>query len=212
MTDEVKITGTSGQDGTYEIVEFKPSPEAAAAADAALGEMKDRSFSARNAQLGKMINCYVCGERHRSTAQVTYREHRDENGKKTVTLEFLKGPCEANFVHLWVDEDLETGELSIQKAIVPLPGQKGTVKAIVGAAFVAKKRKKRHPNQTGLQIVQITRELMKFVNKENFTNEQSQMLEARRMAVNTLRNRREKEAKRIRKQQKNSRRINRGNR
>lgn len=194
--------------------EFKTSPEVVAAADAALGDIKDRSFSGRHAELGKMINCPVCKRRHRAVDAV-YREHFDESGKKTVTVLSLASGCKQVFKQMWVDEDLDTGELSIQYATVPLPGQgkKGRQlgpKSIVGAAYFAKKRKNRHPNQTGLQIVEITRRLMQYVNKEHFTNEQSQMLEAKRMAINTLRNRREVEAKRIRRQQRVSRQINRG--
>lgn len=225
MTDEVKITGSGENDGTYEILsrqvfdgekkvteveepKFKISPEVVAAADAALGSIKERSFSGRHAELGKMINCCVCNRRHRTTDAV-YREHFDENGKKTVTLLPVVSGCKQVFKQMWVDEDLDTGELSIQYATVPLPGQKGTPKAIVGAAYFAKKRKNRHPNQTGLQIVEITRRLMQYVNKKLFMTEQAQMLEAKRMAINTLHNRREAEAKRIRRQQRESRRINR---
>lgn len=189
-------------------IEFVASPEAIAAANAALGSIEDRSFSGRHPELGKMINCQVCHRRHR-VVDVTYREHTDENGKKVVTLLPLVRDCKQVFKQMWVDEDLETNELSIQYAKVPLPGQKGTPKAIVGAAFFAKKRKNRHPNSTGLQIVEITRQLMPYVNKERFTTEQAQMLEAKRMAINTIRNRRETEAKRIRRQQRESRRINR---
>lgn len=211
MMGEIKLSGFSNPEnnGTFEIEpEFKTSPEVIAAADAALGGIADRSFSGRHAELGKMINCKVCNRRHRAVDSV-YREHFDKNGKKTVSILPLLRNCKQVFKQLWVDEDLDTGELTIQYATVPLPGQKGTPKAIVGAQFFAKKRKNRHPNQTGLQIVEITRQLMKYVNKERFTTEQAQMLEAKRMAINTLRNRREVEAKRIRKQQKESRRINR---
>lgn len=196
------------QQPVNEAPEFKASPEVIAAAEAALDDIKDRSFSGRHADLGKMINCRVCNRRHRAVDAV-YREHFDENGKKTVTLLPVVSGCKQVFKQMWVDEDLDTGELSIQYATVPLPGQKGTPKAIVGAAYFAKKRKNRRPNQTGLQIVEITRQLMQHVNKELFTTEQAQMLEAKRMAINTLRNRHEVEAKRIRKQQRESRRINR---
>jgi hypothetical protein len=188
--------------------EFKASPEALAAAASALESIANRSFSGRNSEFGKMINCLVCNRRHRKVDAV-YREHFDKNGKKTMTLLPLVRDCKQVFKQMWVDEDLETGELSIQYATVPLPGQKGTPKAVLGAAFFAKKRKNRRPNQAGLQIVEITRQLMPYVNKERFTTESAQMLEARRMAVNTLNNRHEAKAKRIRKQQRESRRINR---
>lgn len=215
MTDEQKYEPIeiSHLENVITDPEFKTSPDVIAAADAALGDIKDRSFSGRHADLGKMINCQVCRRRHR-TVDAVYREHFDENGKKTVTLLPVVSGCQQVFKQMWVDEDLDTGELSIQYATVPLPGQgkKGKQpgpKAIVGAAFFAKKRRNRHPNQTGLQIVEITRQLIPYVNKERFTTEQAQMLEAKRMAINTLRNRREVVAKRIRRQQRASRRTNR---
>ncbi|HXQ37224.1 MAG TPA: hypothetical protein VN843_24655 [Anaerolineales bacterium] len=204
MTDEQNQPNVTDASGT----EFKASPEALAAAASALESITNRSFSGRNSELGKMVNCRVCNRRHRKV-DVVYREHFDENGKKTVTLLPLVRDCKQVFKQMWVDEDLETGELSIQYATVPLPGQKGTPKAILGATFFAKKRKKRRPSPVGLHLVEITRQLMPYVNKERFTTEEAQMLEARRMAVNTLRNRNEAEAKRIRRQQRESRRINR---
>jgi hypothetical protein len=231
MTDETTITNpdfdptlppnagdiVAVNDNEYVIedVEFKSSPEAQAAAAEALEVIADRSFSGRNAVLGKMINCQVCLRRHRRN-DVAYREHYDKEGNKTVTLEPLIADCKQQFKQLWVDEDLETGELSIQYAMVPLPGQghptkgfKNPARPIVGAAQFAKKRKKRHPNKTGLQIIELTRQIFPFVISENFKEEAGRMLEARRLAVNTLRNRRERESKRIRQQQRESRRINR---
>src|SRR6266478_8922059 len=83
-------------------MEFKASPEALAAADEALGDIKDRSFSGRNAELGKMINCQVCQRRHRRTDAV-YREHFDKDGNRTVTIEPLVTKCEQKFKQMWVD-------------------------------------------------------------------------------------------------------------
>lgn len=194
------------------------SAEALAAAEAALGTIKERTFAGRNLSFGKMVNCQFCGQRHR-TVDVTYREHFDAQGKKTVTVIPVRvEKCQQNFRQMWVDEDLDTGELSIQYATVPTPqqieraakmGVKLGAKPILGAAMFAKKRRNRHPNKTGLQVVEVTRQLMQYVNPERFTEDQSKMLEARRMAVNTLRNRRERAAKRVRQQQRESRRINR---
>jgi len=101
-------------------LEFKPSPEALAAAADAIESIHGRSFSARNPTLGKMINCQVCRRRHRRT-DVAFREHFDENGNKTVTLEPLISNCKQVFKILWIDEDLETGKLETQFATVPLP-------------------------------------------------------------------------------------------
>lgn len=196
-------------DGTIEDIEFKASEEALAAADAALVDIASRSFSGRNAGLGKMINCPVCHRRHRRT-DVAPREHIDENGKKTVTLETLITECKQQFKQMWVDEDLETGELSIQYAQVPLPGQKGTPKGIVGARYFAKKRKHRHPSKTGLQILELTRRIFPTINRERFSADDAAMLEARRIAINSLRKKRRGQAAVSRRQQKLSRKVNRG--
>lgn len=189
-------------------MEFKASPEALAAAEEALGDIKDRSFSGRNAGLGKMINCLVCSRRHRRTDAV-YREHVDKSGVKTVTLEPLITKCEQKFKQLWVDENLETGELSIQYATVPLPGQKAGPRAIIGAQYFAKKRKMPPLNAIQNQVVELTRVLFDTVNKERFPEEAGRVLEAKRQAIATIRNRREVVAKRIRKEQDRSRKINR---
>lgn len=189
-------------------MEFKASPEAAAAADAVLADIKLRTFSGRNAELGKMINCLVCNRRHRRS-DVVYREHFDANGNKTVTLEALSTECKQKFKQMWVDEDLDTGDLTIQYATVPLPGQNGTPKAILGARHFAKKRKQQRPNATGNQVVQLTRVLFETVNKKRFPEEAGRMLQAKQQAINTIRNRREVIAKRIRRQQDASRKINR---
>lgn len=166
-------------------MEFRSSPEALAAAEEAISDIKSRSFSGRHPELGKMIKCQVCKLRHR--------------GKQ----------CEQIFKQLWVDEDLETGELSIQYATVPLPGQNATPRAILGAQHFAKKRMKQRPNATGNQVVELTRILIETVNKERFPEFAGRLLEAKRQAINTINNRRERIAKRIRREQRESRRINR---
>lgn len=168
--------------------QLKPGDEitkaVAEVAEAAIADIRSRSFFERNPHLAKMINCCVCDRRHR-------------------------GPqCKPVYKQMWVDEDVETGELSIQYAVVPLPGQKPTVRCVAGAKAVNKKRKNRHPNRFGLRLVEITRQLEPTVNKERFTTDASRMIEARRQAVNTISNIDERRAKKVRKQQKLSRRIN----
>jgi hypothetical protein len=168
-------------------MEFKVSPEAASVADAAIADMKSRSFSARNPELGKMFSCPVCDSRHRKNLK-----------------------CGQKFKQMWVDEDIETGKLEIQYATVPLPGQNATPKSIVGAQYFAKKRKSPRPNHTGLQVVELTRKIFARINPERFPEEAGRMLEAKRIAVNTVRNKREAAAKKKRRQQRESRRTNRG--
>jgi hypothetical protein len=129
LSEEQNIQDAEGTD-------FKATIEAIQAADAALAAIRARSFSERHPELGKMVNCQVCDLRHRASQK-----------------------CEQKFKQLWIDEDLETGELSIQYAIVPLPGQKGTPKSIVGAAHFAKKRRNPHPSRRKLQFIRLVRKL-----------------------------------------------------
>lgn len=201
---------------------FQASPEAVAAAEAAIGEFKDRSFAGRNAELGKMVNCPVCHRRHRRT-DVAIREHYDGNGKLPKTIEPLITECKQEFKQLWVEqeigEDGEEGPLSIQYATVPIPGQGRQIdgktvfaneaRPIVGAAHFNKKRKSPRPNHTGLDVVFHTRRLFALINPETYPAEAERMLAAKRVAVNTVRNKRERTAAKKRKQQKLSRRINR---
>lgn len=138
-------------------IKFVASPEAQAAADKALGDIRDRSFSGRNPELGKMINCQVCDRRHRAVIK-----------------------CKQVFKQLWVDEDVETGELTIQYATVPLPGQNPGPKAIIGAAFFAKKRKNPHPSRRKLQYIRLVRKLT----PDEYTQED--LKDAREMAAELL--------------------------
>jgi hypothetical protein len=87
-----------------------------------LAEIRRRSFSGRHPELGKMIKCQVCGRRHR------------ENERK----------CEQQFVQLWVDEDMETGEKTIGYATLPPEGMKFTKRMKDGAATFKGKRLKPH--------------------------------------------------------------------
>ena len=140
-----------------EVFDFKATVEAILAADAALAAIRLRSFSERHPELGKMINCAVCRSRHRSSQK-----------------------CEQKFKQLWIDEDVETGEFSIQYAIVPLPGQNGTPKSIVGAAYFAKKRKNPHPSRRKLQFIALVRKLI----PDEYTQED--LKDARELAAEIL--------------------------
>lgn len=174
-----------------EIVEVKypVSPEALAAAESALKEIKGKSFSGRHPELGKMIKCAVCNRRH--------REHERK--------------CEQTFKELWVDEDLETGELSVVYATVPLHGQKpkNPVRAIFGAAGIKGKRKRKRPSVHQRQGIEMTRAL--FPAFEGITpDEEKQMHMARKLAQVVLKIFYRTKANRRTAQQELSRRINRG--
>ena len=91
-----------------------------------LAEIRNRSWSGRHPEFGKMIKCPVCGRRHRDSIK-----------------------CEQQFVQLWVDEDMETGEKTIGYATLPPEGLKATPKMLFGAAAFKGKRRiphgKNHP-------------------------------------------------------------------
>lgn len=62
---------------TEEIIQPQPTPEGQAAVAGALQAIKDRSFSGRHPELGKMINCHVCHDRHRQNernCQIVYHK------------------------------------------------------------------------------------------------------------------------------------------
>lgn len=168
--------------------EFKSvSPEAAAAVKKALKGIHDRPFSGRHPELGKMLNCKVCGQRHRSSMI-----------------------CLQKFEVLAEDEDLETGEKTVIYATaIPADG-KATPKQVVGAAVFAKKRQLRRPNPSDLQIVEITR---RIYNQDDFDPDKPEdvafMQECRLEAVREIRKKRELRAKAYRKMQKASRKKNR---
>jgi hypothetical protein len=54
MTDETNLVA-------------RPTEEGQAAAQEALAAIRQRSFSGRNPELGKMVKCQVCGRRHRAS-------------------------------------------------------------------------------------------------------------------------------------------------
>lgn len=76
-----------------EVVE-KPTPEGVAAAEKTLKQLRQRSFSERHPELGKMINCQVCQLRHRTgerNCQQTFAKRWivDNDGKKVYISELL---------------------------------------------------------------------------------------------------------------------------
>lgn len=87
------------------------------AAEIALAEIRDRSFSGRHPELGRMVNCQFCGLRHREN------ERRCEQVFTTVV---SRGP----------DEKIVLERRAPQ-----------TRKGVLGAAMFAKKRHRSHSNR-----------------------------------------------------------------
>ena len=177
------------EDGVVEEIVYPQSPEAIAAAEAATKEIQGRSFSGRHPELGKMINCQVCGERHR-------KEERK---------------CVQKFKELWIDEDLETGELTKVVATVPLHNQspRNPLKTIFGAAQYKGKRKRHRPTVKERRLVEMTRTLYPAF-EGIASEEQKQMEMARKLARVVLKQLYRIKANRRNAQQQLSRKINRG--
>ncbi len=163
-----------------------PTPELLEAARKALLEIRKRPFSGRHPELGKMVNCQVCAMRHR----VGERE------------------CTQKFAELYTEEDIETGEKTVVYATVPLPGQRRTVKSVLGAKMFSGKRRQARPNALQLRVVQLTRDF--FPAFQGVVEEKKQIAAAKKLAIFVVRHEQEQLAKKLRRQQQQSRRINRG--
>jgi hypothetical protein len=91
-------------------------------------EREIKSFSDRNPELGKMINCYVCGNRHRAARVCVpvYAKHKTETAQA------------------------EDG------SIVPAPimAAQNTRKGFYGAQKFKRQQILRHRNQWGLQVLE----------------------------------------------------------
>lgn len=148
-------------------VEFespKPTAGGLVASVLALEEIKNRSFSNRHLELGKMIKCPICLRRHRTIEQL--RTPNAEGKDKNIVGHYT---CVQQFKELWVEEDLETGEkttvyaTAVQPKGVEVKGQisaeQPTMKQIVGATAFKTKRLNPHPNKRNLQYVELVRAL-----------------------------------------------------
>jgi hypothetical protein len=114
-----------------------------------------------------MIKCPVCRLRHRDSIK-----------------------CSQKFAELWIEEDLETGELktvyrvAAQDKGIEVPGQisaqQPTRNQIIGRAAFKGKRQKAHLSKRMLQFIQLVHSLV----PDEFTKEELQI--ARKKAVRML--------------------------
>jgi hypothetical protein len=157
----------------------------------ARAEMKARPYSGRNPQYGKMINCGICGRRHRQLQVV--KAHPAFGGTQTFTCVqvFHKGR-----------------EGSATEGVELIASQK-TLKGIFGAQAFAKKRLHPHPSKRKLQLVERTQKLF-YENEPYFTDAKLNMQESRDMAQRELKGERRKARRPLRRTQDVSRRINAG--
>src|SRR6266403_670506 len=103
-----------------QLTESAPTPTETGqeAAAKALAEIRDRSFSGRHPELGRMINCQFCSLRH--------RENERKCGQKFATNE----------------EGVEYGKLAPPEGLTGL-----TARQVLGAQRFAKKRIHPHSNR-----------------------------------------------------------------
>jgi len=183
--------------------EFITAPGLQEAIDAALAQIEGRSFSARRPELGKMVNCQVCGLRHR----VNERKCEQVFTYRVGDFEYFR-------------ED-ENGVLVPDLRTAVHPDEKPTKKQVVGAAAFAKKRFHPHPSKVKLQFIERTRlvfETLGFAlergekqTPDEFNTEfQKNLQRARVVAARQIRKEREFADREVRRRQDQSRRINRG--
>lgn len=134
---------------------------------AALQEIKTRSFSGRNPQYGKMINCH-CGHRHREFDAYTKYIVDLDTGIRTKETVVLRPACEQKFA-----KDPEGNERNLARMTQ-------TKNTVLGARMFKGKRIKPHLNKRKLRFVEIVRNLL----PDEYTQED--MEQARRTAARQL--------------------------
>jgi hypothetical protein len=170
--------------------------DAQKAINAALFEIEDRPFSGRHPELGKMVNCRVCGIRHRV------------NERK----------CEQVFTYRVGDYELfredENGELVPDYRTAVRPDKRPTMKQVMGRAAFAKKRFNPHPSRFKLVLIERTRIVFERLgfpldnkDKEQF---QKHLQRARVVATREIKKEQELSDREVRRRQDLSRRMNRG--
>ena len=145
---------------------FEVSAELQAAVDSALGTIQGRSFSQRRPELGKMVNCKLCGRRQRQIQEL--RTHNSTDGVKRASKFVGTVSCEQVFTYRAGDYELfreeenkETGEVKLVPAYRTAlqPDVKPKKRQVVGAAAFTKKRIKPHPSKLKLRLIEVTREV-----------------------------------------------------
>jgi hypothetical protein len=155
-----------------------------------LADFKNRSFGGRHPELGKMIKCQVCGTRHRSMIK-----------------------CKQQFKELHIEEDLETGEKTPVLATCIPHGAKPGTRQIVGAAGFKGRRHNPHPSHRDQMLIQRSKEIFAKEGEEGFVSPQEfkqKIRLTRTTAQRQLQKEARRKAKKRRRTQDRSRRINRG--
>jgi len=160
MDEQIPVTPVEGVEAE---LKSTATPEQI---EAALKEVRGKSFSGRNPALGKMVNCPQHGFRHRKF------EYNNVTGCEQVFTYSVKdkdGRLYEQFREEIVTDpdgvEGPNGEVPKKVTLVPdyrtaVPhDEKPTVKQIVGAAAFVKKRFKPHLSKTKLKFVERTRKV-----------------------------------------------------
>lgn len=169
---------------------FKPvDPKVLELVNKVVEKIKAGSFRERHPELGKLINCQVCGQRH-----------------------WASKVCHQRFAVQFIEEDVETGErTNVYATAVPHHAKHPTVNQVIGAAIFKGKRRKPHVSAKKLRFIEKVRKLMTGVAVDLESEDFKSMLnQARHMAAREISREDEAKAIRLRLQQDLSRRINRG--
>lgn len=203
---------------------FNISEEVQKAVNAALNSIEGRSFADRRPELGKMINCRVCGRRHR-TVDSTYNRKK-KSGIKIVGN--VLGKCEQVFTYRTGDYELyrknEKGELVPDYRTAIRPEEKQTRNQLHGsprASNFSKPRFNPHPSKIKLLFVQRVREVFVKLgfalektedqSKQEFQEQfQKDLQRARVVAARQIRKERRASNRATRRIRNESLRINRG--
>ena len=231
MSDEsfrdATLSELTGEPPVEEVPEFKTTitPEQLAAAQA---EVRNKPYSQRHPEFGKMVNCQQHGFRHR---QFEFKPVKGCEQVFTYTVKDKDGkPYQQFREEIVTDENGQEGPNGeVPKKVVLTPDyrtaasvdQKPTMKQMLGAAQFAKKRFHPHFSKIKLQFIERTRvvyDSLKFAGFNLLTTvvpnqpniEKSKLQRARIIAARQIRKERELRDRAKRRQQDMSRRINRG--
>ena len=168
---------------------FKPvSSEVLKLIGKVIENVQHKSYAQRHPELGKMMNCQVCGRRH-----------------------FSSQVCKQRFAVRHIEEDVETGERTVVYATAIPADKKPTRNQVLGAKMFKGRRIKPHVSRTKLMMIEKVRKLLENVEINLDSKEfQDQLKLARKMAEREIRHQDHIKADRLRRQQDLSRRINRG--
>lgn len=210
MTDEIKISGGSVFDGVYQVPEiekavFNVSAELQKAIATATELIEDRTFAARHPELGKMVNCPVCGTRHRM------------NERKCVQVFTYTAKDKDGLLYQRLKEN-ENGDIVRDYRTCAVEGTRPTRNQLSGsprAHNFGKPRFNPHLSKIKLQFIQRTREVfvqLGYSLEDDPKGEvfQKNLQRARVLAARDIRRERELSDREFRRRQDQSRRINKG--